>query len=256
MGTPGGRRPRGRPAPCTARSTGRWSTRLGELGLLRGCSAATPTSHRATRRRCSCACSARASPRSTPRPRPRSRCRASAPTRSSSPGTTPPATAGCPASRAATSYRRSRCPSPTPAPTPARSSLEARPDGDGWTLHGTKTWISNAPDADVYSVFARTTPGARARGVTAFAVAGDSAGPHRRAARHGRPPRARHAPLRRRPGLARRRARRGRPGVRRSRCGRSTCSAPASARSRSGMAQAALDASLAWARSASCSAAG
>jgi acyl-CoA dehydrogenase len=58
----------------------------------------------------------------------------------------------------------------------AALSLEARQDGDGWTLHGTKTWISNAPDADVYSVFARTTPGARARGVTAFAVAGDSAG--------------------------------------------------------------------------------
>jgi acyl-CoA dehydrogenase len=58
----------------------------------------------------------------------------------------------------------------------AALSLEARPDGDGWTLHGTKTWISNAPDADVYSVFARTTAGARARGVTAFAVAGDSAG--------------------------------------------------------------------------------
>jgi len=55
-------------------------------------------------------------------------------------------------------------------------SLEARPDGDGWTLHGTKTWISNAPDADVYTVFARTTPGAKARGVTAFAVAGDSPG--------------------------------------------------------------------------------
>jgi acyl-CoA dehydrogenase len=55
-------------------------------------------------------------------------------------------------------------------------ALEARPDGDGWTLHGTKTWISNAPDADVYSVFARTTPDAKARGVTAFAVAGDSAG--------------------------------------------------------------------------------
>jgi acyl-CoA dehydrogenase len=54
--------------------------------------------------------------------------------------------------------------------------LEARPDTDGWTLHGTKTWISNAPDADVYSVFARTTPGAKARGVTAFAVAGDAAG--------------------------------------------------------------------------------
>jgi acyl-CoA dehydrogenase len=55
-------------------------------------------------------------------------------------------------------------------------ALEARPDGDAWTLHGTKTWISNAPDADVYSVFARTTPGARARGITAFAVAGDSEG--------------------------------------------------------------------------------
>ncbi len=55
-------------------------------------------------------------------------------------------------------------------------SLEARPDGDGWTLHGTKTCISNAPDADVYSVFARTTPGAKARGITAFAVAGDSSG--------------------------------------------------------------------------------
>ena len=40
-------------------------------------------------------------------------------------------------------------------------ALEARPDGDGWTLHGTKTWISNAPDADVYSVFARTTPAPR-----------------------------------------------------------------------------------------------
>ncbi|MDX6358782.1 MAG: acyl-CoA dehydrogenase [Nocardioidaceae bacterium] len=55
-------------------------------------------------------------------------------------------------------------------------TLEARADGDGWTLHGEKAWISNAPDADVYSVFARTTPGAKARGVTAFAVAGDVPG--------------------------------------------------------------------------------
>jgi acyl-CoA dehydrogenase len=55
-------------------------------------------------------------------------------------------------------------------------TLEARPDGDAWTLHGTKTWISNAPDADVYSVFARTTPGTKARGITAFAVAGDAPG--------------------------------------------------------------------------------
>jgi acyl-CoA dehydrogenase len=55
-------------------------------------------------------------------------------------------------------------------------ALRAEPDGDGWRLHGEKMWISNAPDADVYSVFARTTEGARARGVTAFAIAGDSPG--------------------------------------------------------------------------------
>ncbi|WP_182347078.1 acyl-CoA dehydrogenase family protein [Tomitella gaofuii] len=54
--------------------------------------------------------------------------------------------------------------------------LRAEPDGDGWTLHGEKCWISNGPEADVYSVFARTTEGARARGVTAFVVPGDSAG--------------------------------------------------------------------------------
>ncbi|MDR7303558.1 acyl-CoA dehydrogenase family protein [Haloactinomyces albus] len=55
-------------------------------------------------------------------------------------------------------------------------SLRAEPDGDGWRLHGEKLWISNAPDADVYSVFARTTPNARARGVTAFVVSGSSSG--------------------------------------------------------------------------------
>jgi acyl-CoA dehydrogenase len=58
----------------------------------------------------------------------------------------------------------------------AAIALVAEPDGDGWRLSGTKTWISNAPDADVYTVFARTTPDAGARGVTAFVVAGDSDG--------------------------------------------------------------------------------
>ena len=58
----------------------------------------------------------------------------------------------------------------------AALSLRAERDGDGWLLFGEKTWISNAPEADVYSVFARTTPDARARGVTAFAVAGDAPG--------------------------------------------------------------------------------
>jgi acyl-CoA dehydrogenase len=52
----------------------------------------------------------------------------------------------------------------------AALELAAEPDGDGWRLTGTKTWISNAPEADFYTVFARTTPGARARGVSAFLV--------------------------------------------------------------------------------------
>lgn len=55
--------------------------------------------------------------------------------------------------------------------------LRAEPDGDGaWRLSGEKAWISNAPDADVYVVFARTTEDVGARGVTAFAVAGDADG--------------------------------------------------------------------------------
>ena len=58
----------------------------------------------------------------------------------------------------------------------AALQLRAEPDGDGWRLTGEKTWISNAPEADVYTVFASTTPGARARGITAFLVAGDAPG--------------------------------------------------------------------------------
>jgi acyl-CoA dehydrogenase len=58
----------------------------------------------------------------------------------------------------------------------AALALRAEPDGDGWRLFGEKLWISNAPEADVYSVFARTTPNSRARGVTAFAVDGHSPG--------------------------------------------------------------------------------
>jgi len=54
--------------------------------------------------------------------------------------------------------------------------LAAERDGDGWRLSGVKTWISNAPDADVYVVFSRTTPDARAAGITAFVVPGDASG--------------------------------------------------------------------------------
>src|SRR5262245_38418170 len=54
--------------------------------------------------------------------------------------------------------------------------LRAERDGDGWRLTGRKTWISNAPDADVYTVFARTTPDAGSKGVTAFVLPADTAG--------------------------------------------------------------------------------
>jgi len=57
----------------------------------------------------------------------------------------------------------------------AALELRAEPAGGGYVLNGTKTWISNAPDADVYTVFARTS-GVRARGVTAFAVDGHAPG--------------------------------------------------------------------------------
>lgn len=58
----------------------------------------------------------------------------------------------------------------------AALELAAEPDGDGYRLTGEKVWISHAPDADVYTVFARTTREAGARGVTAFVVPGDSVG--------------------------------------------------------------------------------
>jgi acyl-CoA dehydrogenase len=54
--------------------------------------------------------------------------------------------------------------------------LRAERDGDGYRLTGVKTWISNAPDADVYTLFARTTPDAGSKGVTAFVVPGDAEG--------------------------------------------------------------------------------
>ncbi|WP_179167168.1 MULTISPECIES: acyl-CoA dehydrogenase family protein, partial [unclassified Streptomyces] len=61
--------------------------------------------------------------------------------------------------------------------TPVPASPAAHPDGrSGWRLTGEKCWISNAPGADFYTVFARTTPGAGARGVTAFLVPADRPG--------------------------------------------------------------------------------
>ncbi|HEX2195411.1 MAG TPA: acyl-CoA dehydrogenase family protein [Actinomycetota bacterium] len=57
----------------------------------------------------------------------------------------------------------------------AALALRAERDGDGYRLTGEKKWISNAPDADVYVVFARTGEDGP-RGVSAFVVEGGSHG--------------------------------------------------------------------------------
>ncbi|HEY6152096.1 MAG TPA: acyl-CoA dehydrogenase family protein [Gaiellaceae bacterium] len=57
----------------------------------------------------------------------------------------------------------------------ANLGLRAESDGDGFRLTGTKIWISNAPEADVYSVFARTSDDG-SKGITAFAVPRESEG--------------------------------------------------------------------------------
>ncbi|MEU6898611.1 acyl-CoA dehydrogenase family protein [Streptomyces virginiae] len=66
----------------------------------------------------------------------------------------------------------------------AALALAAVPDtaaGDGgrsggWRLSGEKCWISNAPEADFYTVFARTGEGPGAKGVSAFLVPADREG--------------------------------------------------------------------------------
>lgn len=52
----------------------------------------------------------------------------------------------------------------------------ARPVDGGWALDGSKTWISNGGLADFYVVFAKTTPDAGARGISAFVVPADAPG--------------------------------------------------------------------------------
>ncbi|MEU7488964.1 acyl-CoA dehydrogenase family protein [Streptomyces sp. NPDC042319] len=59
----------------------------------------------------------------------------------------------------------------------AALTLAAEPDGaGGWRLGGEKCWISNAPEADFATVFARTGEAPGARGVTAFLVPADRPG--------------------------------------------------------------------------------
>ncbi|KAA8984468.1 isovaleryl-CoA dehydrogenase [Halospina sp. K52047b] len=54
--------------------------------------------------------------------------------------------------------------------------LRATRDGNGFRLNGSKMWITNGPDADVYVIYAKTDPEKEARGITAFLVEHDTPG--------------------------------------------------------------------------------
>jgi isovaleryl-CoA dehydrogenase len=48
--------------------------------------------------------------------------------------------------------------------------LKAEKRGDKYVLNGTKFWITNAPEADVLVVYAKTDPNAGPKGITAFLI--------------------------------------------------------------------------------------
>ncbi|MGM8936197.1 isovaleryl-CoA dehydrogenase [Pseudomonas neustonica] len=57
-------------------------------------------------------------------------------------------------------------------------SMKLRADkrGDHYVLNGSKMWITNGPDANVYVIYAKTEPDKGAHGMTAFIVERDSPG--------------------------------------------------------------------------------
>ena len=60
---------------------------------------------------------------------------------------------------------------------PAGLRTKAVPDGDGWVISGQKRWITNAPVADLFVVFARTRPSdADGAGIAVFLVPAKTAG--------------------------------------------------------------------------------
>ncbi|MGI9590335.1 MAG: acyl-CoA dehydrogenase family protein [Myxococcota bacterium] len=54
--------------------------------------------------------------------------------------------------------------------------LKAEKDGDGYKLNGTKQWITNGGEADLYTVFATLDPSQRHAGITGFVVPADAPG--------------------------------------------------------------------------------
>lgn len=60
---------------------------------------------------------------------------------------------------------------------PAGLRTAARPDGPGWVISGQKRWITNAPLADLFVVFARTRPAdEEGPGIAVFLVPADAPG--------------------------------------------------------------------------------
>ena len=55
-------------------------------------------------------------------------------------------------------------------------TTSATPTASGWSLIGSKTWISNGGIADFYVIFAKTDASAGTRGITAFIVDADNPG--------------------------------------------------------------------------------
>ena len=66
---------------------------------------------------------------------------------------------------------------PTSGSDASNMSTQARRDGDGFVLNGTKSWITNGGEAGLYLVYALSNPDVpRARGITAFLVPSDTPG--------------------------------------------------------------------------------
>ena len=65
------------------------------------------------------------------------------------------------AARRARRWAPTRSPRPAPAPTPSRSPTRAVEADGGWRLTGSKLWITNGAEAELFIVFANAEPGGR-----------------------------------------------------------------------------------------------
>ncbi|MBS1882465.1 MAG: acyl-CoA dehydrogenase family protein [Actinobacteria bacterium] len=58
---------------------------------------------------------------------------------------------------------------------PAAMRTRATREGDGWSVGGSKAWVTHGGEADFYTLFARTSE-ERSRGISCFLVPGDAPG--------------------------------------------------------------------------------